>query len=272
MQGRRAYDKNADAALQAATLGPRRRMNGMAKIMSRAGKGLAYKSAAASTSGLKDGDGTGSSSDDDDDENKEEDRPFEPLCLWISPHQEASKSIIVEDGEEKEGGGDTGTSSNSNTSFLLNKGLPPRIATITREDEYGVEEQVQVLQPAPLQMYSKENVFVPPVLAKWLRPHQREGVQFMYECVMGLRGFKGHGWYVVMCLYEYTIDYTKNTLHFVAVLVFGTAACFYSILYMDVSQYPFNWINNIAVSAFLVHQKQHFGRRHGYVFVFLPFQ
>ncbi len=30
-------------------------------------------------------------------------------------------------------------------------------------------------------------------MAKWLRPHQREGVQFMYECVMGLKGFPGAG-------------------------------------------------------------------------------
>lgn len=62
-----------------------------------------------------------------------------------------------------------------------------------RADEYGVEEQVTVLRPAPVEAYSKENVFVPPVLAKWLRPHQREGVQFMYECVMGLRDFAGNG-------------------------------------------------------------------------------
>ena len=42
-------------------------------------------------------------------------------------------------------------------------------------------------------MYAKESVFVPPVLAKWLRPHQREGVQFVYECVMGLKDFDGAG-------------------------------------------------------------------------------
>ena len=60
-------------------------------------------------------------------------------------------------------------------------------------DEYGVEETVQMMQPAPLSRYSKDDVFVPPVLAKWLRPHQREGVQFMYECVMGLKNFKGNG-------------------------------------------------------------------------------
>lgn len=34
---------------------------------------------------------------------------------------------------------------------------------------------------------------MPPVLAKWLRPHQREGVQFLYECVMSQRSFDGAG-------------------------------------------------------------------------------
>jgi hypothetical protein len=65
--------------------------------------------------------------------------------------------------------------------------------TQVRADEYGVEETVTVRQPAPLQKYAKDDVFVPPVLAKWLRPHQREGVQFMYECVMGLKNFNGNG-------------------------------------------------------------------------------
>jgi DNA repair and recombination RAD54-like protein len=46
---------------------------------------------------------------------------------------------------------------------------------------------------APAEAYAKKNIFVPPVLAKWLRPHQREGVQFMYECVMGLKNFDGNG-------------------------------------------------------------------------------
>jgi DNA repair and recombination RAD54-like protein len=62
-----------------------------------------------------------------------------------------------------------------------------------RADEYGVEEEVTVLQPAPLAAYSSQHVYVPQVLGKWLRPHQREGVQFMYECVMSLRDFKGNG-------------------------------------------------------------------------------
>ncbi|KAK9808913.1 hypothetical protein WJX72_006358 [[Myrmecia] bisecta] len=36
-------------------------------------------------------------------------------------------------------------------------------------------------------------VAVDPMLTKWLRPHQREGVQFMFECVCGLREYEGQG-------------------------------------------------------------------------------
>ena len=38
-----------------------------------------------------------------------------------------------------------------------------------------------------------ENIEVPPCIARFLRPHQREGVQFMAECVLGLRRFRGAG-------------------------------------------------------------------------------
>lgn len=31
------------------------------------------------------------------------------------------------------------------------------------------------------------------MLTKWLRPHQREGVQFMFDCVTGIKGFEGAG-------------------------------------------------------------------------------
>jgi DNA repair and recombination RAD54-like protein len=60
-------------------------------------------------------------------------------------------------------------------------------------DEYGIEETVTMSRPAPVERYSKNDVFVPPLLAKWLRPHQREGVQFMYQCVMGLKEYSGQG-------------------------------------------------------------------------------
>eukprot|EP00940_MAST-03C_sp_MAST-3C-sp2_P000902 g902.t1 len=39
----------------------------------------------------------------------------------------------------------------------------------------------------------KAIVQVEPILCKWLRPHQREGVQFLVECVCGLRDYEGNG-------------------------------------------------------------------------------
>ncbi|KAH9084872.1 hypothetical protein Ae201684P_002107 [Aphanomyces euteiches] len=36
-------------------------------------------------------------------------------------------------------------------------------------------------------------VVVPPLIGKFLRPHQREGVQFLFDCVTGIRGFAGTG-------------------------------------------------------------------------------
>ncbi|XP_067033427.1 DNA repair and recombination protein RAD54B-like isoform X3 [Acropora muricata] len=37
------------------------------------------------------------------------------------------------------------------------------------------------------------DVIVDPHLSQHLRPHQKEGVKFLYECVMGLRNFNGNG-------------------------------------------------------------------------------
>ena len=37
------------------------------------------------------------------------------------------------------------------------------------------------------------DVVVDPILTKHLREHQRQGVKFMYECVMGMRNFDGYG-------------------------------------------------------------------------------
>lgn len=40
---------------------------------------------------------------------------------------------------------------------------------------------------------AKVDVIVDPLLSKKLRQHQRDGIKFLYECVMGLRDFDGHG-------------------------------------------------------------------------------
>lgn len=161
MTKRRAYNKTADQALKKSSLGTRRRMDGMAKLMARAGRGLTFKlpSKPNSMNGSDD-----SCDESDEEKDKENEKPFEPLLVWTSPHQ----------------GGEP-------------IGLPPRMMTEKRADEHGVEESVTLLKPAPLASYAKQNVFVPPVLAKWLRPHQREGMSFLYDCVMGLKPYNGRG-------------------------------------------------------------------------------
>jgi hypothetical protein len=60
-------------------------------------------------------------------------------------------------------------------------------------DEYGIESEVEVLRRAPISAYCKEDQYVPPILAKWLRPHQREGVEFLYQCVMSMKEYDGAG-------------------------------------------------------------------------------
>lgn len=157
--------RDADHALQQSSLGQRRRMNGMAKLLARAGRGLLYKLPDSGAAAHASGDGTDEDdSTDEEDRNHSEDRPFEPLQVWTSPHQGGAL-----------------------------RGLAPTLVKELRPNEFGIEEEVVVVKPAPLSAYAKESVFVPPVLAKWLRPHQREGVEFMYQCVMGLKDFAGNG-------------------------------------------------------------------------------
>lgn len=162
MTKRRSYDKNAEMALKHASLGPKKRMDGMAKLLARAGKGLTFK--LPQRNSVENAEETTDSENENDDDNAEEERPFEPLMLWQSPHN----------------GGEA-------------VGLPPRMVTELQADEYGIESEVSVMRPAPISCYSNQDQYVPPVLAKWLRPHQREGVKFMYECVMGMRDFQGNG-------------------------------------------------------------------------------
>jgi len=160
---RRSYDKNADVALKKSSLGQKKRMDGMSKLLARAGKGLSYKLQPMNR--LEDCDGSeGDDSQGESDEEKEDEKPFEPLMVWHSPHN----------------GGEA-------------KGLPPTLVKEMQPDEYGIESEVTVVRPAPIHAYIKEDQYVPPVLAKWLRPHQREGVEFMYNCVMGMKTYDGYG-------------------------------------------------------------------------------
>lgn len=159
---RRGKQKQADEALRTSSLGMKRRLDGMKRIQERSGKGIHFQPPPKPKYD-EDGNTCGETSDEEDEDNAD-DKPFEPLRVWTSPHN----------------GGEP-------------LGLPPRIVEEVVADEYGIEMTVKSRKPAPLTMYSRNDVFVPPVLGKWLRPHQREGVQFMYECVMGLKPFDGNG-------------------------------------------------------------------------------
>lgn len=81
MTKRRSYDRRAEEALARGSLGQKRRMDGMAKLMARAGKGLSFKCVNKVSSGGSDDD-SGSESEA---EEKEQERPFEPLLVWKSP-------------------------------------------------------------------------------------------------------------------------------------------------------------------------------------------
>ena len=82
MTKRRSYDKNAELALKTSTLGQKRRFDGMAKLMARAGKPLSFLPPKRKV----DGDCSGTSDESDsEEESKEPERPFEPLMVWKSP-------------------------------------------------------------------------------------------------------------------------------------------------------------------------------------------
>ena len=82
MLGRRAYSKNAEAALQQSSLGMKRRMDGMSKLLARAGRGLSFKLPTAQAK--KSSSDTEDESDNDD--APKADAPYEPLLVWKSPH------------------------------------------------------------------------------------------------------------------------------------------------------------------------------------------
>ena len=81
MLGRRAYSKNAEAALQHSSLGMKRRMDGMSKLLARAGRGLSFKLPTAQAKKS-----SSDTEEESDDEAPRTDAPYEPLLVWKSPH------------------------------------------------------------------------------------------------------------------------------------------------------------------------------------------
>ena len=96
--------------------------------------------------------------DDEGDEDlpKETIPPFERLILWKDPNFVAKVKTASMDRDES-------------------------------QHTEGEEEEDLLVQKG------QHSIEVIPMLASKLRPHQREGVQFLFECTMGLRGFEGEG-------------------------------------------------------------------------------
>jgi hypothetical protein len=76
--------RHQEEALRQSSLGPRKRMDGMQKLLARAGKGLAFRLPAARVDGDTEDD---DSHEDETDEEPAPERPFEPLRVWQSPHE-----------------------------------------------------------------------------------------------------------------------------------------------------------------------------------------
>jgi hypothetical protein len=85
MTKRRSYDKNANLALRQCSLGPKRRMDGMSKLLARAGKGLGYR-LPRDRRGQEDDEDVDSDEETESESVAVQERPFEPLMVWQSPH------------------------------------------------------------------------------------------------------------------------------------------------------------------------------------------
>lgn len=82
MTKRRSYDEQAEAGLKMSSLGQKKRMDGMARLMARAGRGLMFKLKETAVNPEED-----EYDSDASEEPKKKEKPFEPLMLWQSPFE-----------------------------------------------------------------------------------------------------------------------------------------------------------------------------------------
>lgn len=70
-----------------------------------------------------------------------------------------------------------------------------RVSTNNRNPLHdpGAEHSLVMTKPPNQKCEDTIDVVVDPVLSKLLRPHQREAVSFVYECLMGFKNFRGNG-------------------------------------------------------------------------------
>ncbi|OUM63387.1 hypothetical protein PIROE2DRAFT_10108, partial [Piromyces sp. E2] len=68
--------------------------------------------------------------------------------------------------------------------------------------KYSIDSENALIMPRPTPEYCRihnprkrpiVDVVVDPLLTNVLRPHQREGITFLYECIMGMKNYNGNG-------------------------------------------------------------------------------
>lgn len=92
--------------------------------------------------------------------------PYDPLVLW---QEEVTEPEHEHEAEEKAGPG----------------------PTVEAETDPGASPTERA-RPRPARR-APHKIEVVPELASKLRPHQRQGVQFLFDCTMGRRSFDGNG-------------------------------------------------------------------------------
>ncbi|RDX55621.1 hypothetical protein OH76DRAFT_1397013 [Lentinus brumalis] len=138
--------------------------------------------------------------------------PLDPEYSEPLPSQARSSFLVDAARERRTSQEGTGSSSPSvttvNSPASAKKFIPPAsfYGTAVKPKPKGPlhdpDAPGAVVMKAPTKdhqaKYNKKNlpvvpVVIDPVIARHLRPHQKEGVQFLYECVMGLRKHEGQG-------------------------------------------------------------------------------
>lgn len=80
----------------------------------------------------------------------------------------------------------------SDSSVLVPEGLGPTSADMWMHP-FAVASRQKIVQYCEIKRLDSRCIVVEPFLAKFMRDHQRQGVQFMYDCVTGIRPADGLG-------------------------------------------------------------------------------
>ena len=86
----------------------------------------------------------------------------------------------------------------------------------------------------PAEGTTEEPVIVDVMLARWLRPHQREGVQFLFDCVTGLRSDIGQGQIMTSALLPACSIVVTASLMWLAMMLHGKASCIFQLSFVPI--------------------------------------